>query len=43
MKRLLPALLLVCTLPLHAALSDALEFTQPGDNTRYQALIKKTH
>ncbi|MFC0034849.1 cytochrome c-type biogenesis protein [Cardiobacterium valvarum] len=42
MKRLLPALLLACTLPLHAALSDAPAFTQPGDNARYQALIKKT-
>ena len=30
MKRLLPALLLACTLPLHAALNDAPEFTQPG-------------
>lgn len=35
-------LLLICILPLHVALSDASAFTQPGDNARYQALIKKT-
>ena len=38
-RRLLP-LLLALTLPLHAALNDAPDFSDPVENTRYQHLIQ---
>lgn len=40
MIRRLLALLLALALPLHAALNDAPDFSDPVDNTRYQHLIQ---
>ena len=40
MTRPLLALLLILALPLHAALNDAPDFSDPVENTRYQHLIQ---
>jgi len=40
MTRPLLALLLTLALPLHAALNDAPDFSDPVENTRYQHLIQ---